>query len=103
MILGVIRELAKGYSKVQLENAAKLFEREKNNYLAVSGKDEGEILSHLLMAILIREKLDGGMPLNEALKEHGRMIQGIVTAPKATAKDQKFSLDLKFPPGPKPA
>jgi len=78
MIIPVIRELATQYTKTQLDEAAQLFENEQKNILNVQGKDEGEILTNLLLASVIRDKIDNGMSLPDALREQSRSIQGLL-------------------------
>lgn len=80
MILPVIRELAAAHSLEVLKNAAERFEKDQENLLGSRGKDEGEILSNLLMAIEVRKKMDSGMDINDAIKDHTRMIRGLVRA-----------------------
>lgn len=81
MILPVIRELAEKYTVRELEAAALSFEEKRENTLNVRGKDEGEVLTNLLMAAVVRQKVEDGMPLIDAVREHTKMIQGII-APK---------------------
>lgn len=78
MIIPVIRELASKHSVQELEMAAQALETEQKNVLNVQGKDEGEILTNLLVAAEIREKVDAGMTLPEALREKSRSIQGLL-------------------------
>lgn len=81
MILSVIRELAEKHELHALLKAATEFEETQSNSLGVKGKDEGEILTNLLMACEVRKRMDGGATLVDAVREHARMIQGII-APK---------------------
>lgn len=92
MILSVIRELALQFSKAELENAAQLFEQTQRNVLKVQGKDDGDVLTNLLMAITVRSKLDRGQTLSEALKEHSQSVQNIVAgASKNAGSTPKFN------------
>ncbi len=79
MILSVIRELAEKYSTPQIEAAAESFEKDRSNTLQVRGKDEGEILSNLLMAAVVRKKMDAGLSLSDAVREHSKTIQSIIS------------------------
>jgi hypothetical protein len=79
MILPVIRELASKHTKAELDQAVYAFETEGQNTLEVRGKDEGEILTNLLMAAAVRERMEGaGLSLQDAIREHSRAIQKII-------------------------
>lgn len=87
MMLPVIRDLASKYSKPELDAAAERFEQKRENIYDVTGHDEAEILTHLLMASRVREKVDGGLTLAEALREHSQSVRKILTGlPSAKPK-----------------
>jgi hypothetical protein len=80
MKLPVIRALAQNHSLEEIEKAAGLFETERRNPLNVTGDDEGEILTHHLMAMEIRKKMEKqGLSLNDAIREHSNRIKKIIT------------------------
>jgi hypothetical protein len=86
MMLPVIRDLAGKYTKAELDKAAELFETKRENPYGVQGHDEAEILTNLLMASRVREKVEAGMPLAEALRDHSQSVRKILTGlskPKA--------------------
>jgi len=82
MILPVIRDLATKYTSEELNRAALQFEEKGENTYEVKGKDEGEVLTNLLMAAEIRVKVEAGTPLADAVRDFTRMVQTIVAAPK---------------------
>jgi hypothetical protein len=83
MKIPIIRELASKHSSKELHGAAAEFETSRHNSLNVTGDDEGEILSNLLMAAVIKEKVEGGLSLSDALREHTKSIQNIIKGSKA--------------------
>jgi len=78
-MLPVIRRLAEKYTKAELDQAAELFEQKRENVYAVEGHDEAEVLTNLLMASRVRDKVDGGMPLAEAVRDHSQSVRKILT------------------------
>ena len=81
MILAVVKDLANKYSKDELNDAAAAFEADRSNTLQVEGKDEGEILSNLLVAAFVKSRMDKGMPMQEAIREYSSRVRGMI-APK---------------------
>jgi len=81
VILAVVKELANKFSKDQLNEAVAAFESDRTNTLSVEGKDEGEILSNLLVAAFVRTRMDKGMPMQDAIREYSSRVRGMI-APK---------------------
>ena len=82
MQLPIIRELASKHTVLELERAAEAFESSRENSFNVGGKDEAEILTHLLMAAVVRAKMDGGLSLPDALREHSQSVRSMLTGLK---------------------
>ena len=82
MILSVVKELVSKYTKPEIDAAIERFESSLENILGVEGKDDGEKLSNLLAAVQIRERMDKGMSLNDAIREHSQRVRSILQPPK---------------------
>lgn len=82
MILATVKDLANKYTKDQLNEAVDAFEADRKNLLNVEGKDEGEVLSNLLVASFVRTRMDKGMPMQEAIREYSQRVRGMITPAK---------------------
>ncbi|NCN27055.1 hypothetical protein GW915_05715 [bacterium] len=79
MKLPVIRNLARDYEASKLMEAVDAFETKRENSLNVEGDDESEILTHMLMAIEVRKKMeDSGLSLQDAIREQGQRVQKLI-------------------------
>ena len=85
MIVSVVRDLANRYSKSELDSAIEALETKRENTLGVAGKDDGERLSNLLAAAQIRSRMDKGMSLNDALREHSQRVRSMISMNKKTS------------------
>ncbi|MBI3542979.1 MAG: hypothetical protein HY075_06880 [Deltaproteobacteria bacterium] len=83
MILNVVKELVARHTKAELDAAIATFESSLENTLGVEGKDDGEKLSNLLAASAIRARVDRGMELNQAIREHSQRVRSILSKPPA--------------------
>jgi hypothetical protein len=81
MIVTVVKALVEKHTKAELDDAIAKFESSRENVFGVEGKDDGEKLSNLLAASAIRARVDRGMPLNEAVREHSSRVRGILAKP----------------------
>lgn len=81
MILAVVKELAEKYSKPELDEAIARFETSLENTLGVAGADDGEKLSNLLAAAQIRARMDKGMSMTDAIREHSQRVRSILAKP----------------------
>ncbi len=81
MILAVVKELVGRHSKVELDEAITKFETDLSNVLNVAGADDGEKLSNLLAASGIKARMDKGMSLNDAIREHSQRMRSILAKP----------------------
>jgi hypothetical protein len=82
VILAVVKDLANKFSKEQLNEAAASFEADRTNLLSVEGKDEGEILSNLLVAAFVRTRMDKGMAMQDAIREYSSRVRGMIAPAK---------------------
>jgi hypothetical protein len=78
----VVRALVESHDLPALEAAAEAFEASLANPLNVPGDDDGEVLSHLLVAIFVKKKMAKGLPLNEALREYSQKVRKIIAPAK---------------------
>ncbi|MBI3557155.1 MAG: hypothetical protein HY074_12900 [Deltaproteobacteria bacterium] len=81
MILAVVKELVARHSKDELDQAIAKFEADLTNTLNVAGADDGEKLSNLLAAAGIRARVDQGMSVNDAIREHSQRVRSILSKP----------------------
>ena len=85
MILAVVKELVAKHSKAELDDAIVKFEADLTNHLSVAGADDGEKLSNLLAAAQIKARMDKGMALNDAIREHSQRVRSILSKPAKKA------------------
>lgn len=78
----IVRALVDAHDIETLQKAAATFEENLENTLHVAGDDDGEILSHLLVAIFVKKKMAKGLALNEALREYSQKVRNIITPVK---------------------
>lgn len=62
------RRLAVAHTKADLEEAASVLGGERDPHFEVGGEDHGEKLTHVLLAIRIRERIDGGEDAKDAFR-----------------------------------
>ena len=82
MNVDVVKNLVITFPHEKLDEAVEAFETSRENILSVAGEDEGEILSNLLVAQFVRHKMNAGMNLNEALREYGKRVKGLLSPAK---------------------
>jgi hypothetical protein len=83
MTPSVCKDFAQRFTKAELDEAITAFETDLTNALNVPGKDEGEMLSHLLVAAFLRERMDQGTPINEALREYSQRVRSMIGGKKS--------------------
>lgn len=62
-----------------LENAAATLAGELDPDIEVAGADRGERLTHVLLALRIRERMDEGHDVKDAFREVMRGVRGVLT------------------------
>lgn len=82
MILAVVKDLVAKHSRAEIDAAAAAFEADRSNTLNVGGKDEGEILSNLLVASFVKSRVDKGMSVQDAIREYSARVRGMIAPPK---------------------
>lgn len=73
-----IKELAQKYTIDELNSFADEFENTGVAPLKTQ-EDAGEQMSDYLMAAEMRQYLDQGMPLNEAVREFSKRVRGVLS------------------------
>lgn len=74
------RRLAETYSLEQLAHAAHHLGEEQDPEIDVAGEDHGEKLTHVLLAMRIRERVElGGDPLREAFRAVMTEVRGVLS------------------------
>ncbi|MFN3202383.1 MAG: DUF6952 family protein [Bradymonadia bacterium] len=71
-----IRRLAQAHDQAALEAAADALAEELPCPIEVAGEDDGERLTHLMLASRLRGMVDAGQPLAQAFRE---VMQGVRT------------------------
>ena len=69
MKAAVIRKLSLDHSTEELEKAAEALAEAEENILDVEGEDNGERLTHLMLAIRVRQRMDQGEEHRVAFRE----------------------------------
>jgi hypothetical protein len=77
VIVAEVRRIASEQSASRIDEAVAAFERDRTNLLGVQGQDDGEIMSHLLVAQFVRVRMDRGNDLNAALREYAQRVKAI--------------------------
>lgn len=73
-----IKELAQKYSVEELNKFADEFENTGSAPLKTQ-EDPGSQMSDYLMGAELRQLLDQGLPLNEAVREFSKRVRGVLT------------------------
>lgn len=63
-----VRAAASSYTSEQLAEAVEAITEHENELLDIEGEDMGERLTHLLLALRIRARMDGGEELKTAFR-----------------------------------
>ena len=69
MKASVIRKLANEHSSQALSAAVTALIEEERDVLSVDGEDDGERLTHLNLALRVRERVEAGEDLRVAFRE----------------------------------
>ena len=87
MNVSVVRSLAMNHGRQEIAEAILAFEKERTNLLHVSGDDESEILSHLLAAEFVRDRMDRGLELNAAIREYAQRVKSMIATPSQSSSE----------------
>ncbi|PIB35307.1 hypothetical protein BFP72_07795 [Reichenbachiella sp. 5M10] len=76
MQIPVIKELVEQYDVAQLTDAEEALLEELPLPIKVEGKDDGEVLTHILAAIWIIERMESNdLPFAKALREYTSKVR----------------------------
>lgn len=78
MKAGVIRKLAQSHPQADLDAAADALAEGETIAFEVAGEDDGERLTHLMLASRVRSRADAGTPLKEAFREVMGEVRGVI-------------------------
>lgn len=74
------RRLAAERTAADLQEAAEALAEEKDPFFEVHGEDHGERLTHVLLALRIRERMDAhGEELKDAFRHVMAGVRGVLT------------------------
>ena len=79
MKAGVIRKLAEHHARSDLDTAADALAEGETIGIEVTGDDDGERLTHLMLASRVRALMDDGMELKVAFREIMTQVRGVIS------------------------
>ncbi len=79
MKAGAVRALAEAHDVPTLEAAAEALAEREENVLGVEGVDNGERLTHLMLAIRVRARADAGEALKDAFRAEMAGVREVMT------------------------
>ena len=78
MKASVIRKLAKEHTGDALEAAAEAIAEREEDILGVEGADLGEKLTHLMLAMRVARRVEGGEDLKDAFRDEMAGVREIL-------------------------
>ena len=78
MKAGTIRKLATKHDAATLEAAAEALIEGEELAIEVDGEDDGERLTHVNLALRIRQRVDGGEDVREAFRAVIGQVRGLL-------------------------
>ncbi|MFT4623965.1 MAG: hypothetical protein ACI8PZ_002621 [Myxococcota bacterium] len=79
MKASTVRKLAKAHSVAELEAAAEAIAEREVDELGVDGEDLGEKLTHVMLAIRVRTRMEAGASLSDAFREQIASVRDLLT------------------------
>ena len=80
MKIPAIKKAAEAYTMEQLRDAEAALYEEQNPVIDVDGTDEGEVLTHVLAAIWIKEEMEKtGQDLNTCLRAYTQRVRNSIS------------------------
>lgn len=73
------RRLAVAHTALELGEAAEALGEERDPHFDVAGEDHGERLTHVLLAMRIRARIDGGEDVKDAYRHVMAGVRGVLT------------------------
>ena len=75
----VVRSLAETYDVPRLEALVEAITEREEDPPEVGGDDVGEKLTHVMLALRIRARVDGGEPLKDAFRAEMAAVRTVMT------------------------
>lgn len=75
----VVRSLAETYDVPRLEAFVEALAEREEDPPEVGGDDVGEKLTHVMLALRIRVRVDGGEPLKDAFRAEMASVRSVMT------------------------
>jgi len=75
----VVRKLAGDHTAAELEAGAEAIAEREEDELGVDGDDLGEKLTHLMLALRVRQRVDAGEELKAAWRDEMRSVRALLT------------------------
>lgn len=72
------RRLAVERTSIELDEAAAVLSDEKDPHFEIAGEDHGEKLTHVLLALRIRARIDGGEDVKDAFRHVMAGVRGVL-------------------------
>lgn len=79
MKAAVVRKLAGDHTAAELEAGAEAIAEREEDELGVDGDDLGEKLTHLMLALRVRQRVDAGEELKAAWRDEMRSVRALLT------------------------
>lgn len=78
MKASVIRKLAEGHSLSELQAGAEAIAEREVDELGVEGEDLGEKLTHVMLAIRVRTRVEAGEELKQAFRTEMASVRSLL-------------------------
>ncbi len=75
----VVKTLAETYDAAQLGAFVEAITEREEDPAEVGGDDPGEKLTHLMLALRIRARVDGGEPMKDAFRAEMSGVRAVLT------------------------
>jgi len=75
----VVRNLAKAHTVAELEAGAEAIAEREEDELGIEGDDLGEKLTHLMLAVRVRRRVDEGEELKAAWRDEMKRVRDLLT------------------------
>ena len=79
MKASVIRKLAELHTLDAMETGAEAIAEREEDVLGIDGDDLGEKLTHLMLAMRVRRRVDAGEPLKDAFRAEMAAVRDLLT------------------------
>ncbi len=79
MKIPVIRKIVEKYTLQELQAAEQALAEGLEPAIEIEGDDEGEKLTHAFAALWIREQMEKGVELNQALRDYTQKVRNSIS------------------------